>query len=183
MKMGLELPSGLRITFEGEGDEFESFTAFLADVPAFVETLGLPDDEEEEPGELPPGDVNNSGNPMAPRAVAERMQAVGATSDIERVAVLAQLAVEAGRPGIDATTADDLYEELGYPKPPRWSRTFFNAKQRNFVRSAGRGVWRPTVHGENFARLGRRPPGFPRPRAAMRDRPRLALDDGESGDD
>jgi hypothetical protein len=111
------------------------------------------------------------------------MQAVGATTDIERVAVLAQLAVEAGRPGIDAATADDLYEELGYPKPPRWSRTFFNAKQRNFVRMQGRGVYRPTVQGENFARLGHRATTVVRPRPAVgAQRPQLAIDGGEEGD-
>ena len=169
MKISLELPSGLRITFEGDESEFEQFTGFLADVPGFVESLGLPVGTRDEQGfddGLEDEDTGGA-DPLAARSVEARFRKVGATTDIERVTVIAQLAVEAGREGVDYDTTDRLFEELGHPKSPRWSRTFFNAKERNLVRSVGRGLWRPTIHGENFARLGHRTDISPRRRGAL----------------
>src|SRR5437870_1525036 len=100
MKIAVELPNGARIEFEGENEEFKVFTAFLAKPPELVEGLGsmasaasgtpgLPGDQGKQ-GELPPG------NTLDPQYVMERIRAVGATSDIEKVTVMAQLAVEAG---------------------------------------------------------------------------------------
>jgi hypothetical protein len=159
MKIELETPSGLRITFEGDEDDFELFTGFLTELPGLAETLGS------RPAELPPAEKKpptpdeppNGGDSFGAHQVATRFEAVEAKTDIDRVTVIAQLAVESGADGVDYDTADRIFEELGYPKPNRWAKTFHNAKVRGFLRSAGeRGTWRPTVQGENFARLGRK---------------------------
>jgi hypothetical protein len=181
MKLGLELPSGLRITFEGDDASFDRFTAFLGDVPGLIESFGvheLPGGEGENAAQLPPG-----GDALSPRLVDERIRAVGATTDIERVTVLAQLAVEGGRDGIDYDTAARIYTDLGLPKPPRWSRTFANAKTRNLVRSAARGLWRPTIQGENFARLGHRSEAAPRRRSVAGGATSLSLETGGGEED
>jgi hypothetical protein len=159
MKITLELPNGARIDFEGDEADFERFTKFLANPPALVEGLGsipastalsLPSRGDASGGELPAGD------PLDSRLIAERLKAVGAATDIERVTVMAQAAVEAGREGIDYATVTRLYDDLGIRKPSRFTKTFSNAKTRNLVKSVSQGVWRPTVPGENFARLGHR---------------------------
>lgn len=161
MKIELHLPSGLRITFEGDEAAFDRFTQFLTEPPSFVESLGhgpalqAPD----QPLELraPSGeDAEPVDDALSPRGLHDRLARVGATTDIERVTVIAQAAVEAGKEGLDYSTVDRLYVELGLRKPARWPKTFANAKTRNLVRSVGQGVWRPTVVGENFARFGTR---------------------------
>jgi hypothetical protein len=159
MKISLELPNGARIEFEGGNEEFKLFTDFLADPPELVDGLGsmtpqlaaaAVQNANVKPAELGPAD------PLDPQHVAERLKAVSASTDIERVTVMAQLAVEAGRDGIDYRTVEQLYGDLGLKKPPRFTKTFSNAKTRNLVKSVSQGIWRPTVPGENFARLGHR---------------------------
>jgi len=159
MKISLELPNGARIEFEGENEEFKLFTAFLAKPPELVEGLGSMSAQKGIPA---PTGANRAtaeletGDPLAPQNVAERLKAVGASTDIERVTVMAQLAVDAGREGLDYATVERLYLDLGLKKPSRFTKTFSNAKTRNLVKSVSQGVWRPTVPGENFARLGHR---------------------------
>lgn len=67
---------------------------------------------------------------------------------------MAQAAVEAGKEGIDYETVTRLYNDLGYKKPSRFTKTFSNARIKNYVKNVGQGMWRPTVPGENFAKLG-----------------------------
>lgn len=157
IKIELELPSGLRIFFEGDEAGFDRFTRFLSELPGFVESLALPAASSAPPTSEELETPASENGELSARSVADRLSAVNAGSDIERVTVFAQLAVEAGREGIDYETCDRLYTELGIPKPSRWARTFFAAKQRNLVRSVGRGLWKPTIQGENMARLGHRP--------------------------
>lgn len=182
MKIELQLPSGLRITFEGDEAAFDRFTGFLNEPPGFVEHLGsgaaieaadsTPELEESTDG----GSSGPTDDPLSARALHERLREVGATTDMERVTVIAQAALEAGREAIDYSTVDTLYVELGLPKPARWAKTFANAKSRNLVRSVGHGLWRPTVVGENFARFGTRETSRSR---ARRSSERLELSPGE----
>jgi hypothetical protein len=160
MKITLELANGDKIAFEGDEADFERFNKWLAKPPALVEKLGatpapasraLPGNGGTANKELEAGDA------LDPRIVAERIKAVGAATDIEKVTVMAQAAVDAGREGLDYATVERLYSDLGFKKPPRFTKTFSNAKTRNLVKSVSQGVWRPTVPGENFARLGIRP--------------------------
>ncbi len=161
MKIELETPSGLKITFEGDENSFKLFTGFLTELPGLADTLGASTAAQALPGpDRPDADEELEGahaDPLDPRHVASRLDAVEAKSDIDRITVMAQLAVDADRDGLDYELAARLFEDLGYPKPPRWAKTFSNAKARGYLRSAGeRGVWRPTVQGENFARYGRK---------------------------
>jgi hypothetical protein len=151
MKITIRHPAGLEISFEGNEEEFNRFTTFLGDPPSFV-------------GALPAADrsAGGDGGPVRdgsidPQMIVSRFAEVGAASDVERVTVMAQIAVEAGRDGIDYPEVDRLYEQLGERKPANMRQTFSNAKRAGFVRSVGQGRWRPTVGGENFARLGIRP--------------------------
>lgn len=173
MKITIRHPAGLEIQFEGEVSEFDRFTGFLTDLPAFVGTLG--------PTATLPLEANGSsesgstGGGIDARSVLDKLQAVGATTDIERVTVMAVMAHDAGLPGIDYATVERLYVELGMPKPATLRATFSNAKQKGYVRSVGSGAWAPTVNGENFARHGLR---GARPRAR---RVGTALDTGGDG--
>lgn len=159
MKIAVELPNGARIEFEGENEEFRLFTAFLTKPPELIEGLGSMAAASNVPsllgGNAKP-DALPAGDPLDPKHVAERLRSVGASTDIERVTVMAQLAVDAGRDGIDYATVERLYSDLGLRKPPRFTKTFSNAKTKNYVKSVSQGVWRPTVPGENFAKLGHR---------------------------
>ena len=67
---------------------------------------------------------------------------------------MAQAAVDAGLEGIDFATAEQLYGDLGIRKPLRFPKAFSNAKTRGLVKNVKRGVWAPTVQGENYARYG-----------------------------
>ena len=153
MRLTIRHPAGLEISFEGDEAEFERFTRFLADPPSLVGILSAEAPVGETHQTLPPPPAGA----IRPQGVAERMRAVGASSDVERVTVMAQLAVEAGRDGIDYPEVNRLFEALGERKPANLRQTFANAKRSGFVRSAGQGRWAPTVVGENFGRLGTRP--------------------------
>lgn len=163
MKITIRHPAGLEIAFEGEPPEFDRFTSFLTELPAFVGTLGPIDTRARLGG--PPGASAPSGSvipelPVLPvgsvdaRAVADQLGAVSAATDIERVTVMAHVSHEAGLSGVDYATVNRLYTELGLRKPTKLRATFSNAKQKGYVRSVGNGAWAPTVTGENFARHG-----------------------------
>lgn len=91
-----------------------------------------------------------------------RLDEVGARTDVERITVMAQVAVDAGAPGIDVQTAENWYRELALRMPGVWRSTFSNAATRGYLRNAGRGMWRTTAAGENFARRGERRPAATR---------------------
>jgi hypothetical protein len=90
---------------------------------------------------------------LAPAQVLERLVSVGAANDQERVTVMGQLAVEAGKEGIDYPTLEELFQELGLRKPAQFpSKTLSNARASNLMKKVKPGVWRPTYRGENFAK-------------------------------
>jgi hypothetical protein len=164
MKISLRLPGGGTLEFEGDAEEFQRVSDFLGDPPSALTEPGLPAATSAGRGGAFAADLVSSDAdvelegvlPLDSRNAALRIESVGATTDMERVTVLAQLAVEAGEDGLDYPTVDRLYTELGYRKPARFPKTFSNAKNAGLVRSVKYGVWRPTVKGENYARgLGR----------------------------
>jgi hypothetical protein len=188
IKIALRHPSGLEIEFEGDDQSFDRFTKFLTgDIQGFIgglEPLNLERDDErnddethtlDEPGDNGPALASNG--EIDPRALNERIQALGAKTDIERVTVMAQAAIDAGLDGLDSRTADKLYDELGIPKPSRWAKAFSNAKAKGLMRSAKYGVWRPTIAGENYAKHGLTPPVRRSPRrGSSGEGARLALE-------
>src|SRR5439155_14941634 len=99
---------------------------------------------------------------LEPGAVLARLEQVEARNDQERVTVIAQLAMENGREGIDYGTLGSLYTELGFRMPAQFpAKTFSNAKASGLVTMIKPGIWRPTYRGTNFARghgRGERPP-------------------------
>src|ERR1700693_2718864 len=156
MKINIKLPGGGTLDFEGNAEDFQRVTEFLADPPASFTESGTParppfrtghqqglsgEDGEPEP-------IIDGTSPLDARNVATRLESVGARSDMERVTVMAQMAVEAGEEGLDYPTVDRLYTELGYRKPARFPKTFSNAKAAGLVRNPSYGLWRPTVRGE-----------------------------------
>jgi len=182
MKITIRHPAGLEIAFEGEPPEFDRFTSFLTELPAFVGTLGptvastahtalAPPGGTGDPPPLPTGSID-------PRTVAEQLATVGAATDIERVTVMAHYASEAGLGGIDYAMVDRLYTELGMRKPTKMRATFSNAKQKGYVRSVGNGAWTVTVTGENFARHGIRA-GQRRPTPRRGSPPALGVAGGD----
>jgi hypothetical protein len=178
IKIGLRHPSGLEIEFEGDKDDFAAFAEFLAsDLGGFVHAL-TPVDAGSQQVSLPSGgqnggagaieqddddDTSDAGGPLGAsgeinaRAVASRIEQLAASTDIERVTIIAQAALDAGLDGIDYDTIEVLYSDMGVPKPARFAKAFSNAKQRGLVKSIKYGVWAPTVQGENYARYGQKP--------------------------
>lgn len=151
MKLEITLPSGLRLLFEGERADLDH-TAALLKLDTVVGN-GL-HKAPKPPAELPSGEVPASGNALDPRALAKQLEKVQAKNHIQRVTVMAQAAVDAGMEGLDFATAEGLYKELGVPKPGSWKATFSNARTAGQVQSAGRGMYKPTTQGENYALYG-----------------------------
>lgn len=166
MKISLKLPSGVEFDFEGDQTAFEDFKTFLADeLPQLLliarsepvqDTVRIrqpaPDSESNESEVVSePGEQE-----VDIAAIGGRLDELAVSNDIERVTVMAQAAIDAGREGLDYETADRLFTELGVAKPSVWRATFQNAKKRGYLQSVGRGLWKPTYAGENFARLGER---------------------------
>jgi hypothetical protein len=177
MKFKLTLPNGAELDFEGGLDEFEALNKSLGLSPDSLAAAAAAKTpaEESEGSEGDDGGEEPTAN-LEPAYVMERLTMVGANTDIERVTVIAQLAVEAGMAGADYPLAERLYTELGFRKPSRFTKAVANAKARNLVRTSGQGVWRPTYVGENYARgLGRSP------QKGRGQRPQLSLHAG--GDD
>lgn len=164
---------GFEIEFEGDDTAWAQFAKFVSgDLQRVVDGLGVARGTDDGPGGTPDDDTSNGGagdsdappppppppgtDALNPRAVEARMKEVGASTDIDRVTVMAQAAVDAGLPGLDYPTVGRLYTALALRKPPTWRATFSNAKQRGYIESVAQGVWKPTVPGENFARYGDR---------------------------
>jgi hypothetical protein len=152
MKINLKLANGAILDFEGDEAEFQRLSEFLAQPPESL-TAGsaspssAPDDSSQQKSpEIPRA-------PLAPAAVASRLEKVGAANDQERVTVIAQMAQESGLEGVDFETLAQLYSELGFRKPAQFpSKTLSNAKSSGLVTPVKPGVWRPTYRGENFAK-------------------------------
>jgi hypothetical protein len=163
----IKWPNGAEVTYNGDVS-FEELQAFLesSEPPASLRGPGTAHRK-------PSSDHSDSEDPEAdeltldPHAVAESFERVNARTDIERVTVLAYLSREAGAPGVDIETAQSMYRELGLRMPGTWRSTFSNARTRGYIVNEGRGFFRPTAAGENFARLAQR-----RPSAAARRRRR-----------
>lgn len=168
MKIVIRHPNGSEHTFEGTEEEFAKAVDLI---PGFEEGFKLddrprrkrrelddPDPEEHEQDEEDE-DAEENGSGLSPDALDPtklhaRFSEVNATTDIERVTVLAQAAVDAGMDGLDYETVADLYKKLGLRMPGKWRSTFSNAQNRGYIYSVGRGKWKPTPAGYNLARLG-----------------------------
>jgi hypothetical protein len=198
MKIKLKLPNGAELDFDGDSGEFDRVLSFLATPPEVLTAPAaeLSEDIEGNRGDdggsddsgggggggADPGDsARAGGGALEPAHVNERLMMVGAKSDIERVTVISQLAVEAGMAGADYPTVEQLYTELGFRKPSRFTKAVANAKSRNLVRTVGQGIWKPTYLGENYARgLGRATTEPAHRRATQR--PQLSLHAGGEDD-
>lgn len=95
--------------------------------------------------------------------------------------MMAQLAVENGKEGIDYPTLENLFSELALRKPAQFpAKTLSNAGSSGLMKKVKQGVWRPTYRGENFAKgLGRTERGQPR-RSAPRPNDSTRNRGGES---
>jgi hypothetical protein len=171
-------PNGAEVTFEGDVS-FSDLQEFLnsAEPPPALRGDGR--------SQQPPIRNGNGGDEeptpisLDPLRIEAQFEQVGARTDVERVTVLAWAAREAGAPGLDRETAAHIYRELGLPTPGNWRSTFSNAATRGYIVHEGRGIWRPTSPGENFARLGqRRPSPARRRRRANQDSLPLGGDGG-----
>ncbi len=157
MKITIQHPAGLDVSFEGDVPEFERFLELLNSLPELFGALSAT------PAADPAVRLGADGHAAPAIAgqinvqwLAQTLSRVGATTDIERVTVMAYAAKEAGLGGIDYALAERLYDELGQPKPGKIRATFSNAKIRGYVQNVGSGVWLTTVPGDNFARYGQR---------------------------
>jgi hypothetical protein len=161
----IKWPNGAEVTFEGDVT-FAELQEFLSgDTPPVLTIAGSGRSALASRTDEREGDSDDDRMPLNPAVVEARFQEVEARTDVERVAVMAHLAVDAGLPGIDQATAERLYRELALRMPGLWRATFSNAQTRGYVTNAGQGNWRPTSAGSNFARLGQRRPSPARRRS------------------
>lgn len=150
MKISLKLANGATLEFEGDEKEFERVSAFLAEPPDSL-TATASRVRDVPPKDAPERDVVGGG--LSPAAVDARLLQVGAANDQERMTVMAQMAMDAGREGIDFDTLTRLYTELALKKPAQFpTKTLSNAKYAGLVQPVKPGVWRTTYKGENFAK-------------------------------
>jgi hypothetical protein len=176
-KLSIRLPSGLEVSFEGDNGDLKEFRGFLeGDLPELVKqlqpSLAPPSPRPSPMPESKATTKSASAAKPAPEptdaidldigALAHRLDEVDAKTDIERVAVMAWCAAQAGAPGLDSKLANRLYTELAIPKPGVWRSTFQNAKRRGYLKSAAQGFWTPTYAGENLATHGIRSGGAKR---------------------
>jgi hypothetical protein len=175
MKFSLKLANGATLDFEGDSTEFERVSEFLVEPP---ESLTSGTVEAEQPdGQSHHG--GGEGSPLDPGNVSAEIEQLGARNDQERVTVMAQLAVDAGKEGIDFETLNSLYTELALKKPANFpTKTLSNAKYSGLMKMVSPGVWRPTYKGENFAKgHGRGNSAAPR-----RTRPKSSANAGGESD-
>lgn len=164
MKIVIRHANGTEHSFEGTEEELAKAVDLI---PDFVEGFRVkaPSRVPDPPGEETPdeqGHEDSDGNDderlrpeaLEPARLHAQFSEVNATTDIERVTVLAQAAVDAGMEGLDYETVADLYRKLGLRMPGKWRSTFSNAQNRGYIYSVGRGKWKPTPAGYNLARLG-----------------------------
>lgn len=169
IKLSIKHVSGVEIAYEGPEEGLERVLSLLSG--EFIGALqelgtGIAKPDAAPPSTASPSPVADSSakdedvpaTALDARAIAEQFEKVGAKTDIERLAVIAQAAVEAGHDGLGYETVDRVFLEMGLKRPPKWRPTFSNARTRGYLRNVGRGLWLPTVIGQNFALLGERAP-------------------------
>jgi hypothetical protein len=168
----IKWPNGAEVTYEGDVS-FETVRELLdRDPPRIATTPASATPRIQRQSPTSGGGEEPENIPEAPRVdfayLDAQLQEVGARTDVERITVLAQVAIDAGAPGLDIATAENWYRELALRMPGVWRSTFANAQARGYLRREGRGLWRPTSAGENFARRGERRPSPARRRARQR---------------
>lgn len=197
MKIEIRHPNGAERRFEGTEDELAKAVEVI---PDFVEGFRVPPPDstgrelpprrqEESPAKRDDGGSPEEGettplNPASldPAHLHARFTEVNATTDIERVTVLAQAAVDAGMEGLDYETVSDLYRKLGLRMPGKWRSTFSNAQNRGYIYSVGRGKWVTTPAGYNLAKLGEKQSRRrSRPRAGGQLQASTTTGEGDSG--
>src|SRR5688572_30708342 len=100
MKIKIELPNGATLEFEGDQAEFDRVKQFLAEPPDALSAPPTRSPTKDLEGDSGDGEGENGEvATLDPGFVLERLNMVGASTDIERVTVIAQLAVEAGMAG------------------------------------------------------------------------------------
>jgi hypothetical protein len=144
------MPSGLRLLFEGERADLDH----TADLLKLGEVVGSGLEAAPLTPLLNEGDDAAGDNSLDPKSLAKQLEKVGATTHIQRVTVMSQAAIDAGMEGLDFTTVEQLYKNLGVAKPGSWKATFSNARTAGLVQNVGRGKWKPTTKGENYALYG-----------------------------
>jgi hypothetical protein len=171
IKLNLKHPSGFEFSYEGPEEGLQAALAVVSEeLKTTLQVAANPVPKPVVAAHAATGDDDAAqadsaeDTPLDARAIAERFEAVGARTDIERLTVVAQAAIEAGHDGLDYGTLDRVFLEMGLKRPPKWRPTFSNARTRGYVQNIGRGLWKPTVIGQNFALLGERAPAR-KPRA------------------
>lgn len=160
-QLTIKWPNGTELAFDGEMS-FEQMRELLdselppllANVPGARRTpvaASSDDKEEGEQEESAPSRIDFA-------YLDARLEEVGARTDVERITVFAQVAVDAGAPGLDIPTAENWYRQLALRMPGVWRSTFGNAQARGYLQNVGRGLWSPTSAGMNFALRGDRRP-------------------------
>ncbi len=154
MKISLKLANGATLEFDGDEAEFERVSAFLADPPESLTSGQVPDGGDGSgDGETADSRDRHGRAPIDPGNVAARLDELGARNDQERVTIMAQLAVDSGKDGIDYESLNSLYTELALKKPANFpTKTLSNAKYSGLMKMVSPGLWRPTYKGENFAK-------------------------------
>lgn len=99
--------------------------------------------------------VGSKATPSSVRELQELLDRAGATTDVERVAIMAHFAAASTGGGLTDEKAAQWYSELGIPKPGRWPSTFSNTRVRGYIHASPDG-WRPTPAAENLAIHGLR---------------------------
>lgn len=167
MEVELRSSSGAGIRLVGTDDEIRYLIDLVKDEGPGLLTVVGENATDVRPSPSGEDDAPRTGGD--PRELSVRLERIDASSDIERMTVMAQHAVENGLEGLTTEVAQRWYTELGLPKPGVWSSTFGNAKQRGYLHHTAAG-WRPTTAGENLALHGiRRPAGRRRSRRAAED--------------
>jgi hypothetical protein len=147
----IKWPNGAELTYEGDVSFDELLDLLNRETPALL--ASTPPVSSQARSE-PKAEARSTGFDFP--SIEARFQEIQARTDVERVTVMAQVAVDAGLPGLDLATAENVYRELGHRMPGNWRSTFSNAQTRGYLRNVERGLWRPTAAGENFARRGER---------------------------
>jgi hypothetical protein len=156
----IKWPNGAELTYEGDVSFAELVELLDQEAPPLLTMSGA---SQSQPPRVRIADGGNGPEDVEPVRtdfgfLDARFQEVGARTDVERVTVMAQVAVEAGAPGLDISMAENWYRELGLRMPGLWRSTFANAQTRGYIKNVSRGMWAPTAAGENFARRGERRP-------------------------
>lgn len=150
MEFSLERSDGARINFNGTREELDEFLDLIRREAS--ELLGALGSDAKPVVSSAPSHELPSAIPVGPD-LEEAMDRVGASTDVERVTVIAYLVVRSTGDGLSEEAAAQAYTELGLPRPGRWRSTFGNARMRGYLYKSADG-WRPTPAGENFATHG-----------------------------